>query len=462
MAWVHKGASEFLLRIDRDGVVRPENFWLPKSARIVLEGLDAGQHYDIEFALYSGDRSLYAYLPFNAWLRPVGEHGELIEVSAARAQTVVRLPQVQVGREGPVLEFNSDLGSVPAKLGLGDDERELALLLTSVEARPARPRTVPARKLSWPHGSPAETPRPIFVIGAYRSGTSITTWAIGQHPNIFALEETGWVHSGLIALSSCFEFASDRSGSAAEIYGIDALRFLGTYGRFLDRLHRDVCRERSEKVLFARLANSPKQASPNIQMLRSPRCAKSRWVDGTPENATAGRLIADVYPESQFVIMVRHPRDVIRSLQNFDRAGGRPYSTEEALKVWRKLTALSIDTARYVGTERALVVVYERLSDPRSLMRDCFAFLGEPYFDLAARAYETRINSSCVDGLKFDSSKLPGLETAEALYEQIRMGKMPSLAEFCVDGLHEFDEYLNHIKSRIDGVFRGSPPPRAH
>src|SRR5438309_11580402 len=36
-------------------------------------------------------------------------------------------------------------------------------------------------------------PRPIFIVGSPRSGTNILTWSIGQHPNILALEETGWM-----------------------------------------------------------------------------------------------------------------------------------------------------------------------------------------------------------------------------------------------------------------------------
>jgi hypothetical protein len=37
--------------------------------------------------------------------------------------------------------------------------------------------------------------RPIFIIGAPRSGTSITTWALGQHPNIQPMPETAWIAS---------------------------------------------------------------------------------------------------------------------------------------------------------------------------------------------------------------------------------------------------------------------------
>ena len=35
--------------------------------------------------------------------------------------------------------------------------------------------------------------KPIFVVGSPRSGTSILTWCLGHHPNIFPVPESNWM-----------------------------------------------------------------------------------------------------------------------------------------------------------------------------------------------------------------------------------------------------------------------------
>ena len=52
--------------------------------------------------------------------------------------------------------------------------------------------------------------KPIFVVGSPRSGTSILTWCIGQHPNILPQEESNWLGPFAVDAAVGYQRGSER------------------------------------------------------------------------------------------------------------------------------------------------------------------------------------------------------------------------------------------------------------
>src|ERR1041384_604519 len=55
------------------------------------------------------------------------------------------------------------------------------------------------------HDMQEQINKPIFVVGSPRSGTSILTWCLGQHPNIFPVNESTGLGALALALAVCYQ-----------------------------------------------------------------------------------------------------------------------------------------------------------------------------------------------------------------------------------------------------------------
>ena len=52
--------------------------------------------------------------------------------------------------------------------------------------------------------------RPIFVVGSPRSGTSILTWCLGHHPNVFPVPESNWMGDFAVNVAVAYQIGASR------------------------------------------------------------------------------------------------------------------------------------------------------------------------------------------------------------------------------------------------------------
>jgi hypothetical protein len=248
-----------------------------------------------------------------------------------------------------------------------------------------------------------KTPRPIFIIGAPRSGTSITTWFLGQLPNVQPMPETGWIASMAAGSYSSFGYGSSRGKfSHLSNAGYELGFFMQRIGESVDAIVQDCFKERCHRHFGGKVTQAALDAikdKPNqFHLLRNADDPKRRWVDGTPLNSHFIWALVTMFPAAQFIHNLRHPSDVATSLEGFDKLGQTPFALEEGLALWSSHTRDAALAERAFGRERVFRLDFPRISDePEALVREVCAFLGEPYSPDCLIPLSKRINSSEVD-----------------------------------------------------------------
>lgn len=242
--------------------------------------------------------------------------------------------------------------------------------------------------------------RPIFIIGAPRSGTSIMTWALGRHPNIQTMEETGWIATTAIGGSLSWSLGSSRDRrSHLSNSEYPQAAYLRRLGEFVDQVVRDCFEERCHKFYGDFRASAVLKMQdgfdPNLPLLSTPTDPKQRWVDGTPLNTHFLWAIDQMFPEAVFIHQLRRPSDVATSLESFDRLGASPVELEDGLRSWTHHVQAAALAERAFGAERVFRLRFERIvEEPEALFRDLFGFLGEEYCPDCAATLGMRLNSS--------------------------------------------------------------------
>jgi hypothetical protein len=192
-----------------------------------------------------------------------------------------------------------------------------------------------------------ENHRFVFLAGLHRSGTTLLARLLGAHPEISGFSDTG--------------APADEGQHLQSVYPSD--HEYGRPGRFAfaPEMHltesSPLASEESARTLF-------EEWSPHWDLSRPFLLEKS------PPNLLKTRFLQALFPDSAFVVLLRHPIPV--TLATAKWRGTRRY--HRLLEHWLHSYALfSADRERL---ERVHVLRYEQLvGDPAATLREIFEFL---------------------------------------------------------------------------------------
>jgi len=184
---------------------------------------------------------------------------------------------------------------------------------------------------------------PIFVVGSMRSGSTLLRLILDSHPRIAIGAETGFMG----AVMGTKRIASWK-------HGAEWFQRIDWSEPELDERLRDFY-----AGMFARYAAGR---------------GKARWGEKTPFHPAYIATMAEIFPTSVFVGIVRHPGAVAASLHKSFH-----YTFDEALSYW---TAINLDMINGAGElgDRFVLCRYEDLvTDEEPVLREVMRTLGEEF-----------------------------------------------------------------------------------
>lgn len=236
------------------------------------------------------------------------------------------------------------------------------------------------------------TPRPIFIVGSGRSGTSVLTWAIGQHPNIIVTPETNW----LTALASYLEAFHDIGMAPAPTghlsrWNISKQQFLLEFGLAVDGI---ILRTFEARFPDRQKSLGKAMEQKGLAWFRSLDDPKTRWVDGTPSSTGYAGVLGRMFPKARFINLVRDPVKVVQSWMGASfRHADLAEARELVAHVYHSQKAGYLTHGAF--SDRTKRVIMEDLTaDPEGVMRGIMEFLGEDYSPDCVKPLAEKINSS--------------------------------------------------------------------
>jgi hypothetical protein len=203
---------------------------------------------------------------------------------------------------------------------------------------------------------------PVFVVGMNGSGTSMLTESLGRHPDLYAFPgETRMIPHYIDRAPRYGNLENDDNFQRLWKYVISSAPDLEVFNDHKPLPMPDNWRE------FPRDLASILDA---VFRQFAGRHGKKRWCEKSPNNSEHILRIAELFPDSKFVHIIRDGRDCAAS--TLRRQFRNP---ELSINRWRKVVADARAQGRTLE-DRYLEVKYEELTnDPEYWMKQICAFL---------------------------------------------------------------------------------------
>ncbi|WP_106399667.1 sulfotransferase family protein [Actinocorallia populi] len=206
---------------------------------------------------------------------------------------------------------------------------------------------------------------PVIVGGCPRSGTTLLRSMLNSHPHLAVPHETAFIVPLYRKRDSFGDLADpDNRRKVAEWIVKDK------------KSRNERLKATPEELVEAALQSPPTLGSilAACFALNARNHGKPRWGDKRPSHAWNLNAIFDLFPDAQYVNVIRDPRACAASM---NRVGWSWGGVESATEMWQRAIVSAEAWRRKLPREQYLDVYYEELvRDPRTVLGRVCAFLG--------------------------------------------------------------------------------------
>jgi hypothetical protein len=195
------------------------------------------------------------------------------------------------------------------------------------------------------------TPAPVFILGPERSGTNLLAWSLGQHPALSTTLSTRWLVPLLTDLDRLYAEATVDDRAQVSARSVDRARFYRSFG------------QAAGELLGSGIDGH-------------------RLVDPTPEHAFHVFALRWLFPDAQFIHVVRDASSVVRLLVDKEISKlFRAYHREhKAYEHWLSVVRAGLRAEQTLGSATVLRVLHRDLvAEPEKVLRRSLDFLGEEW-----------------------------------------------------------------------------------
>ena len=229
---------------------------------------------------------------------------------------------------------------------------------------------------------------PFFIIGVHRSGTTLLRFMLSSSPRLYIPPESDFIPRFFLRHPTR-PLNRRKIASLLDII-FDQYRFVRSW---------EGARPTAEQIMARMEAPTPAAFLDTLYSLYAAQHGAERWGDKTPIYSSYVPLLDVLFPDAQFIHLIRDGRDVALSM--LDQWGSKEPHVDIffTARNWLRRIRAAQAAGRVLGPHRFYELRYESLVQaPEETMRRICGFLGEPFVDAMAEQHRLARKVVAADG----------------------------------------------------------------